>query len=173
MNIFKKVLCVVLCIIMMQSFAISGFAAEASVPAEDPDADSFFAFDSGVARMDSDGSFTFSFNSSLTSAHFKAKKAKITVDVTAWLRDIDKTPTWTDPRNPTTDARKTFSVTLCAMEGDDIGSFTVSANDTKTSHTFSNLTVGAEYYLEFESETTLGARIRFDGKGKVSNVTVI
>ena len=45
------------------------------------------------------------------------------VDVTAWLRDIDKTPTWTDPRNPTTDARKTFSVTLCAMEGDDIGSF--------------------------------------------------
>lgn len=50
MNIFKKVLCVVLCIIMMQSFAISGFAAEASVPAEDPDADSFFAFDSGVAR---------------------------------------------------------------------------------------------------------------------------
>ena len=59
------------------------------------------------------------------------------------------------------------------MEGDDIGSFTVSANDTKTSHTFSNLTVGAEYYLEFESETTLGARIRFDGKGKVSNVTVI
>ena len=87
------------------------------------------------------------------------------MDVTAWLRDIDKTPTWTDPRNPTTDARKTFSVTLCAMEGDDIGSFTVSANDTKTSHTFSN--------LEFESETTLGARIRFDGKGKVSNVTVI
>ena len=100
---------------MVQSFAISGFAAEASVPAEDPDADSFFAFDSGVARMDSDGSFTFSFNSS----------------------------------------------------------FTVSANDTKTSHTFSNLTVGAEYDLEFESETTLGARIRFDGKGKVSNVTVI
>lgn len=76
MNILKKVLCVVLCIIMVQSFAISGFAAEASVPAEDPDADSFFAFDSGVARMDSDGSFTFSFNSSLTSAHFKAKKAK-------------------------------------------------------------------------------------------------
>lgn len=51
MNILKKVLCVVLCIIMVQSFAISGFAAEASVPAEDPDADSFFAFDSGVARM--------------------------------------------------------------------------------------------------------------------------
>ena len=73
MNILKKVLCVVLCIIMVQSFAISGFAAEASVPAEDPDADSFFAFDSGVARMDSDGSFTFSFNSSLTSAHFKYK----------------------------------------------------------------------------------------------------
>lgn len=46
MNILKKVLCVVLCIIMVQSFAISGFAAEASVPAEDPDADSFFAFDS-------------------------------------------------------------------------------------------------------------------------------
>lgn len=41
MNILKKVLCVVLCIIMVQSFAISGFAAEASVPAEDPDADSF------------------------------------------------------------------------------------------------------------------------------------
>ena len=33
MNILKKVLCVVLCIIMVQSFAISGFAAEASVPA--------------------------------------------------------------------------------------------------------------------------------------------
>lgn len=173
MNIFKKVLCVVLCIIMMQSFAISGFAAEASVPAEDPDADSFFAFDSGVARMDSDGSFTFSFNSYLSSARFKANDSEIKVDVTAWLRDIDKTPTWTDPWFPTTDASKTFSVTLYSTDGDNMGSFTVSANDKKTTHTFSNVTVGAKYYLYFESKTTLGARIRFDGKGKVSNVTVV
>lgn len=36
MNILKKVLCVVLCIIMVQSFAISGFAAEASVPQKTP-----------------------------------------------------------------------------------------------------------------------------------------
>lgn len=173
MNILKNVLCVVLCIIMMQSFAIIGFAAETNAPAEDPDADSFFAFDSGVARMDSDGSFTFSFNSYLSSAYFKARENEITVDVTAWLRDIDETPTWTDPWFPPKDASKTFSVTLCSADGDDMGSFTVSANDKKTTHTFSNVTVGAKYYLYFESISTLGDRIRFDGKGKVSNVTVV
>lgn len=175
MSTLKRIICVALCIIMMQSLALNAFAVEVNYAEESPDEDAFFAFDTGKERMDSDGSFKFSFHSDLMSDHFKPKGTEIKVSISAWLRNIDNTPNWTDPLFPPTDSSKQMSVSLykCNGTGNAIDSFTICANDTTTTHTFSGLTTGEEYYLEFVSLSTLGTRIRFDGKGKVSNVTVI
>lgn len=172
MKLFKRILCVALCIIMMQSFTVGAFATEVTADEENPDADAFFAFGTGTERMESNGDFTFSFNSELTSSRFTAKEDKITVTITVWLRDIDDTPTWTDPWFPLKDANKTMSVTLYKAGEGEVDSYTVSANDKKNTLTFTGIEVGAKYYMVFESVTTLGARMRFDGKGNVSNVTV-
>lgn len=168
----KRILCLVLCLIMMQSLAVNAFATEVDSSEENPDADAFFAFDAGMERMDSNGDFTFSFNSELSSDRFTAKEDEITVTITVWLRDIDDTPTWTDPWFPLKDANKTMSVTLYKVGEGEVGSYTVSANDKKNTLTFTEIEVGAKYYMIFESVTTLGARMRFDGKGNVSDVTV-
>lgn len=175
MSTLKRIICATLCIIMMLSLALDAFAVEVSDAEENLDADAFFAFDAGKERMESDGSFKFSFHSDLMSDHFKPTKTEITVSISAWLRDIDKTPTWTDPWFPTTDSSKQMSISLykCDGTGEAIGSFTICANDKTTTYTFSGLTIGEEYYLEFVSLSTLGTRIRFDGKGTVSNVTVV
>lgn len=149
---------------------MNAFAAEVDTSEENPDA--FFAFGASVERMDSNGDFTFSFNSELTSSKFTAKEDVITVTITVWLRDIDDTPTWTDPWFPLKDVTKEMSVTLYEVGGGKVGSYTVCANDKKNTLTFSDVEVGAKYYMIFESVTTLGARIRFDGKGNVSDVTV-
>lgn len=97
--------------------------------------------------------------------------------VQVWLRDIDETPTWTDPWFPPKDETKTISISLYKVgevgeAATLVGSFSACANDKKTTHTFSNLDTTSEYFLEFEKETSLGARMRYDGKGNVSDVTV-
>lgn len=168
----KRFWCFVLCLIMMQNVVINAFAAEADTANENPDADAFFAFGSSTERMDSNGDFTFSFNSELSSSPFTAKENTITVTITVWLRDIDDTPTWTDPWFPLKDANKQMSVTLYKAGTGEVGSYTVCANDKKNTLTFSSIEVGSKYYMVFESITPLGARMRFDGKGNVSDVTV-
>lgn len=175
---FKRVICFALSIVMMCGMALTTFAAETDAVEENPDADAFFAFVTGPERMDDDGDFTFSFNSILTSeSRFTPNNQNLDVWVQVWLRDIDETPTWTDPWFPPKDETKTISISLYKVgevgeAATLVGSFSACANDKKTTHTFSNLDTTSEYFLEFEKETSLGARMRYDGKGNVSDVTV-
>lgn len=178
MNMFKKIICIILCIAMVQSLVLTATAAEANSAQNNLDSNSFFLFVSGPGRMEDNGDFRFSFHSSLTScSRFKPKESSIDVSVTVWLRDIDDTPDWTDPWFPPTDSTKTITVSLyeAGVNGGYstlVGSFTASANDKKTTHTFSGVDTSREHYLAFASNSTLGDRIYFDGKGNVSNVTV-
>lgn len=175
---FKKIISILLCVALLQGLALTAFAAEARTTREGPDANSFFAFQPGPQRMESDGSFTFSFHSSLyAQSRFKPKGTEIDIWVSTWLRDIDKTPEWTDPWFPPKDETKTFTVSLykqgkAGVAATFVDSFSACANDKKKTYTFSNLEAGEIYYLVFESTSTLGTRIRFDGKGKVSDVIV-
>lgn len=175
---FKKFICILLCVALMQGLALTTFATETNAAEENPDADAFFAFETGPERMDDDGDFTFSFHSILTAkSRFKPKNTDLDVWVQVWLRNIDDTPSWTDPWFPPKDENKTLSISLYKVGAAGeaatlVGSFSACANDKKTSHTFSNLDTTAEYFLEFESTSTLGTRMKFDGKGNVSDVTV-
>ena len=178
MSMFKRIICVLLCAALMHGLVISTFATQANAAEGNPDADAFFTFVPGPEKMNADGDFTFSFHSGFTAkSRFKPNNTSIDIWVAVWLRDIDKSPTWTDPLWPETDKSKTMSVSLYKVgkEGEAdtfIGSYSACANNKKTKYTFSNLDVNEEYYLEFESISTLGERIRFDGKGNVSSVTV-
>ena len=174
---FKRVICFALSIVMMCGMALTTFAAETDAVEENPDADAFFAFETGPERMDDDGNFTFTFNSILTpSSRFKSNDKNLDVWVQVWLRDIDDTPTWTDPWFPPKDENKSISISLYKVKPGEsatlVGSFSACANDKKTTHTFSNLDTTSEYFLEFEKISTLGSRMRYDGKGNVSDVTV-
>ena len=143
-----------------------------------PDDNAFFEFVTGPERMDSNGDFRFSFHSYLiSSSRFKPQNQSIEVWVAVWLRDIDKTPQWSDPWFPPTNESKSISVSLYEAGGRGspatlIDSFEASANDEKITHTFTGLDVTKEYYLTFDSLSSLAERVNFDGKGNVSDVTV-
>ncbi len=174
MNFFKRFFCLALCAVMTLCLSLNVYAIE-PYRGETKNRN-IFVFETPTTRMDEKGNFHFSIKNEVHSAHFKANKSELTVKVSAWMRDEDRFSDYYDPFWPPTDSSKEISITLYKWvdrHATDMGSFTIKATDETVTQKFSDVEIGVEYYLLITLKSSLEKGMIVDGKGNVSDVTVI
>lgn len=162
MRIFRKIISSILCVVILASFPLVTRASE--IENDHRDVSEYITFTTGNERINSDGTFTFNVRSDMRSGTFTANKNTITIYTKCRLFNVNT-------GSVTKSESSQYTLTLYDKDGNEVGSYTGSANNKKMTQKFS-VEKEQDYYFVITCNPKHTMPYSLNGTGKVSNVTV-
>lgn len=175
MKKFTRIICTVLCMVMVMSLPMVTFADPYTVDKamncnggsiSNRQDNQYIRFASGDERIESNGNFTFYINSNLTSGKFIADSNEVTITASCQFYN----------RNTgrySTSIFKKFAINLYKVGGSKVPGKLEACVDGEPHSSPFTVEEGATYYFEITSQSKLDPVIYLDGEGDISPVTVL